>query len=136
MCLYSLPNVYSHLLWHQNECCELYFLPFSDQNNETCKSLKYIAVLVSVLLLKETLHYQGNSNKRKHLNGGLLTVSEAYSIIIMEGSMVACWWTWWWRSIWELHSEERGGRGNLALTWAFEPQSPSPMTHFLQQHNS
>ena len=35
-------------------------------------------------------HDQGNASKGKHLIGVLFTVSEAESIIIMAGSMVAC----------------------------------------------
>lgn len=42
---------------------------------------------------------QSNSSRRKHLTGGLLTVSEAYSIVIVVGiGQALCW-----GSSWELH---------------------------------
>lgn len=34
--------------------------------------------------------------------GGLLTVSKTYSIIILEGSIVAHWEVWCWRSSWRV----------------------------------
>ena len=49
------------------------------------------AVLVWVFITVKRHHHHGNSYKRKHFIGGSsVAVSDAQSIIIMTGSMVAC----------------------------------------------
>lgn len=70
--------------------------------------------------------------RRKHLIGGLFTVSEDQSMVIMVWSMLACRQTSCWRVTERLHPDARHERG-LGKAWAFELKALPSVTHLFQQ---
>ena len=99
----------------------------------------YLYMLSWLLLLLQWRDIMTKATyKRKHFTGGLLTVSQGWSMLIMMGGMAVGRLVWHRSSNWETTPYGQGRKKAWDWAWCelLTLQSPPPVTHLLPQSHT